>query len=69
MVDVAFVLLALDNGHEMWKHQVMKARSMDGVVTWKWTANARVCKMGEGRQQEGLTRFNDLCKFVMEDRS
>ena len=53
VVDEAFVLLALDNGHEMWKHQVMKAHSMeeaglDGVVTWKWTANARVCKMGEG---------------------
>ena len=73
VVDEAFVLLALENGHEMWKHQVMKAHLMEtvrreGVVTWKWTANARVCKMGEGWQKEGLTRFNELCRFVMEDR-
>ena len=37
-------------------------------VNWKWTANARVCKMGEGWQKDGLTKFNELCSFVMKDR-
>ena len=50
----------------------MKARLIEldkrESVTWKWTANARVCKMGEGWKKEGLTRFNELCRFVMEDR-
>ena len=46
------MLLALDNGHEMWKQKVLKAHSIElegrENVTWKWTANARVCKMGQG---------------------
>ena len=73
IVDEAFVLLALENGYEMWNHQVLKARSLEEVgreanITWKWTANARICKMGEGWQKNGLIRFNELCSFVMKDR-
>ena len=66
------MLLALDNGHEMWKQKVLKACliELEGrkSVSWKWTAYAKVCKMGEGWKNEGLTRFNELCRFVMEDR-
>lgn len=74
IVDEAFVLLALENGYDMWKHQVMKSRSMEDSgkerePSWKWTANARVCKMGEGWQREGLNRFNELCSFVNDDRN
>src|SRR6476660_3096679 len=72
IVDEAFVLLALENGYDMWKHQVMKSRAMENSEnereqSWKWTANARVCKMGEGWQREGLNRFNELCSFVQDD--
>lgn len=50
------------------KLRSMENRDKDVVTNWKWTANARVCKMGEGWQRDGLNCFNDLCTFVAEDR-
>ena len=38
-------------------------------MNWKYTANARVCKKGEGWQKTGLERFNELCSNVMKDRN